>query len=289
MTSLLERPLLALCCISLFAMASACGDDDGDAGADASTDAGNNASVDGSTTDGGTTTGMDGSLAAGLRIRGVALEFAANMIGSEDALADAEVCVSYDDNEDCVNSDADGNFVLEGVPNEAEVLITIDKPGYLGVARSLLTSNRDMGIGGTRVMATDDYESLYEQPGGYTTDPDKALLVFGIAPNRDGTRVELSPASGEGPFYLDENEQLDLNRNSLVLWGFQANVDPGEYTVEISHPDAECAYLPTADSGWPVDGSDTASRVMAPAGYMTWIVLFTCGESAEDAGAADGG
>jgi hypothetical protein len=102
-----------------------------------------------------------------------------------------------------------------------------------------------------------------------------------------GVSFTITPASGDGPFYINADETWASGATSTMgTWGaWFVNLPPGEYSVSASHATMNC--VPAGGRfGWAeTDGTATAPVI---AGINTQSIGFFCSEPPGDAG-ADGG
>ena len=81
-------------------------------------------------------------------------------------------------------------------------------------------------------------------------DASTALLSIHAA---TGATVSFAPGAGDGPFYMNDDLDLDASLTATAEpgLGIFANVPAGTYTVTASHPGSTCApdAWPSADGG----------------------------------------
>ena len=204
--------------------------------------------------------------------------------------ADFTVCVY--DTETCTTLDDEGNFALEGVPANAEVLLTfVREEDNSNIAFPITTGDEDMSgprpftvvgrptadlmlqVGG-EVDGVDDSLSIltfYVGNGGYDTlrglagvevsydGPDTAKAVKYIVPI----------AQEPGVFVGDES----ITATSSTGNGFVPNIAPGDYTLTLTDDARTCE--PTFAWAGP-EGSDAGTfRTQLIEGYATFT-FFDC-------------
>jgi hypothetical protein len=216
--------------------------------------------------------------------------------GGFEGVAGVKVCVDGHSEIPCVMSAADGTFTLAGLPGGANLLITLAKDGYLSVLKPIQMGRMDEQ-NGFPIFMTMLSDGLPD--AGFVIDqvnkglanvfllstapppdagPDSGLM-FSIPP---GGTLSISPASGNGPEYVDNSNQIDTTATSLV--GISAmfyNLDPGNYTVTGNAPNFDCEPInfPFSADGYP---TGTSHQVGFPvkAGYVDLVGLL-CSPSSQ--------
>jgi hypothetical protein len=164
----------------------------------------------------------------------------------------------------CVDSEADGSFELV-VPIGTAVLLSLNKDGYLPLLFPLsggTQRDRTMDVGIT--MATDQQaEDAADAAGAtYPEETTGGILAGAVRENTEnedspftftadgggeyifveGATVVLEPESGVGPVYLDADEAADSSLEATSASGRADfyNVEPGDYTLQFTHPELDC-------------------------------------------------
>jgi hypothetical protein len=108
--------------------------------------------------------------------------------------------------------------------------------------------------------------------------PDSGMMFSLVA----GGTMSISPSSGNGPEYIDNNNRIDPTATSMIgATAMFYNLDPGNYTVTATAPnyDCEAVNFPFSADGYP---TGTMHQVSFPilAGYIDLIGLL-CSPSAK--------
>ncbi|MCC7539186.1 MAG: hypothetical protein IT379_23390 [Deltaproteobacteria bacterium] len=170
---------------------------------------------------------------------------------SRAAVEGLEVCIYELPDLPCATTDADGMFVLPGVPAEAEVRVTYrnDADGWQPTMVHFTTPPTDTGF--NFVVAEQTLVEALAADAGITVDPTKATVVFnsqagemGSSGGLAGVVPELDPDDAETVAFLTDAFAVSttLGATSNVGFGFFANVEPGPHTLRITHPDRDCRF-----------------------------------------------
>ena len=200
--------------------------------------------------------------------------------------AGLNVCL-YGDEDSCTTTDENGIFVLEDVPQNAEIIITIVSEDEARFAFPLVTGTEDPG-GVTlftvvnRAIA-DVMIALGGEPG---IDDSKSIITF-YAGHSDFTRglpgVEFAydgPDTSKSPNYIVPSTMdpgvtvagPDVNSTSAAGNGFVSNIEPGEYTVTFTDSqDRECSPV----FGWPAEEGAPANtfRTQLIEGFASFTLV----------------
>jgi hypothetical protein len=216
-------------------------------------------------------------------------------------LAGVKVCAYPMASIPCVTTDATGVFVLPGLPAATPVAITLDKDGY----RSLLAPV---------LMATSHDETAEPISMTKTTDPDPpigkaidwtgkgqveffvlgqgAFLVDAGPEGDPGAMVTLAPMSGDGPFFITDQNTFDASAKTLIdALGAAYNLPAGSYSLTFADATHDCEPLVAGFGGWGYPGAAHEVTFPIVAGYTT-IVGEYCPPvttSPTDSGASDAG
>ena len=189
-------------------------------------------------------------------------------------LSGAEVCIAQTTN--CSTANSQGAFSLQ-VPANAQVAITIQRPGYTNVLVPIVTTDQNQ-IGweiGTQNAAqtTANYAALG------ATYPDSAtafLAVFAASSTGQaghaGVTYQFAPASSKGPEYADATGNVDADAGATET----STMGDGIATFTSAVQQVTITYLPdtlacTPDfGGWPAQG---VNAVLVPllAGFETHV------------------
>jgi hypothetical protein len=193
------------------------------------------------------------------------------------AVANVQVCVTYPKlaPKPCTTTDSNGLYSLAGVPQQWDVTISFDAATYVPADVYAHTGANDVTfpLDMLTVTAATGFATLL----GKTFDPTKGLvfaeantLVDGGLAGFPGASFALSPASGDGPYYVDGSGAPNKSLTSTSVAGIAAflNTAPGSYDMTV--PSTNCAG---PNSGW----SPAANKVSlkTTAGRAS-IVAFFC-------------
>jgi hypothetical protein len=181
----------------------------------------------------------------------------------------------------CVTSAADGTFTLPSVPIRTNLAITVNKPGYIPVVRSVGTASTPMD---------ETTQPIQMFPTSSETDPVPSVMVdwqnkgqiYMFALNGPGGTVAMSPMSGDGPLY-SASGQYSASATAFTSAGPYAtlgyfNVAPGTYTLTVAASTVDCepVLAPVAAFfGFPT-GAAHALQVLVLPGYVSGYVGVLC-------------
>ena len=134
----------------------------------------------------------------------VTLSGPVNDLGNGEGLEGVEVCIL--NTSTCTTTDADGTYLIDGVPAESNVSLSVTMPEYLGGVIPVMTGSEAMTV----PVVSMGSELLSELQIGILDVPaveDAGQIAFSISNgifgdriNVPGIRVALEPAAGDGPF-----------------------------------------------------------------------------------------
>jgi hypothetical protein len=212
-------------------------------------------------------------------------------------IAGVEICVDGHAEVPCVTTDAQGAFTLRDLPSGSEIVLVLEKDGYVSALKPIETSFEDSEALRPITMskATDAPPDL-----GFDIDTKGAGSIdffIVVLPENDagpagpisGATATLSPAAGEGAIYFAKPGVLDPTLEATLSSGGNFdmrtatsgrffNVPPGDYTVNFTPPPKyTCTSFapPTANFGFPVP-DQPAVRVPVRAGYNTANIGVSC-------------
>jgi hypothetical protein len=201
-------------------------------------------------------------------------------VGVWPLLEGVQVCLK-DCSIPCAISNAEGQWMLSGIPAYSLIVLLFSKAGYASSAVARTTGAED---GQTlQVLPTEDVANLMAKAAGFEWPlQGKAIINVGtssssatmpVAVQLAGSTVSISWPPLKGPVYADEDWIPDpsLTETSEAGWAF-FQVDPGEYTVTANHPGRVCT--PDAFVGWP--GPTHTMRVPAIPDYIMSQTWFVC-------------
>jgi hypothetical protein len=196
-----------------------------------------------------------------------------------------KVCVDQHAEIPCVMTAADGTFALPGLPPATDIVVTFEKSGYGNTIKAIETARTDM----------QDTNPIFMF---LSTDPDPAIGVavdrqnkgmvvfFAIGPDPDGgnnfaadmgATVTLSPAGGNGPFFLGNNNAFVLSATTTqAFFGAYYNLDPGTYTLTVNDPNNDCAPVSFPFGGWGYPVPPNSVKFPIRAGTLTDQVGVLC-------------
>lgn len=179
----------------------------------------------------------------------------------------------------CTLTDANGNYQLDRLPDVADLLIALDADGFVRGMRMAQTGEASRVELGDTLLPRRDAVTLQRQALEIDEVSDSGMIGF-FAIGSDflvtHVRARISPQDGDGPFYFNEQGEID----PLLTYGTEAsgyfyNLPASDaYSVTISQPDREpptpCEQeLPGL--GWGVD-SYGGHRVPVVADAITFVV-----------------
>jgi len=97
--------------------------------------------------------------------------------------------------------------------------------------------------------------------------------------NNSPSAITLSPASGNGPYFVDDMNHIDLSATSFVgTTALYYNVAPGTYTLTYANAGYDCEPIsfPFGQFGFPVTTPAHSLKIVVAAGYVTGIVGALC-------------
>ncbi|HRH00177.1 MAG TPA: hypothetical protein PLR99_28225 [Polyangiaceae bacterium] len=194
-----------------------------------------------------------------------------------------EVCVYEHPEVACALSKNGGMVELTGVPASSELLVSVTKAGYVPQLRFVVTETADLVMGTPRGPFTPESMASETARVGVTFDAAKTTLVVaayeatdaGVTPAL-GATFTLAPASGSGPFYLDEGNHLNPDTKGLTsqAGAWFVNLDPGEGEVVVKTSDAGRVCAARSQRSWASPKPNTL-RIRNVPGYQT-IAAFDC-------------
>jgi hypothetical protein len=202
--------------------------------------------------------------------------------GAAQPIAGAKVCVNAVPSIACVTTDAQGSFMLPGLPAVGDVVVTIDAAGYRSVALAVATMGASVaGTIGPIVMpsasapdpaigATVDWANK-GQVEFFALGPG-ALVPDGGAEGVPGATVTFAPMSGVGPVFVTDQNTFDASAPSLIdAIGAVYNVDPGNYSLTIDAPANDCESISFPLTGYGYPGAAHQVKFPVLKGYTTFV------------------
>ncbi|MBN1653385.1 MAG: carboxypeptidase regulatory-like domain-containing protein [Deltaproteobacteria bacterium] len=190
------------------------------------------------------------------------IEIIGTILGLTAPVEGVKVCLFEDGEEvedSCTETNADGQFALLGLPEEPVFVLSMSKEGYqsnleLAFANQLTTS---------LMFTEDEIRDVADAIDISYPEEDTGLIVFsalGVNPV-SGFTAELTPDSGDGPYYANTNNDIDdsLEEASAIGWGAFYNVPAGTYALDLNHDSLVCSDLP---------------EVTVESGYLTYVVTY---------------
>jgi hypothetical protein len=187
-----------------------------------------------------------------------------------DPLSEVEICLLDEEGFACESSDADGAFLLSGVPSRDWYLLTFASEGYQPAVRLALAFD---ALEPTVLLSDEQASANMEAPNATYPETETGSITFSAStPNEEGgpepladfrVLLEPTPTVSRGPVYATEEQAPDiyLSASSAAGWGAFYNVTPGDYQLYFDHPSLTC-------------GGPVPLRVVA--GYMTSNVSTQC-------------
>jgi hypothetical protein len=284
---------------SMVTIAVGCGDstDDGGSGGSsgsAGSTGGSAGSTGGSAGSTGGSAGSTGGSAgssscppdggATVTISGTVAEFQASPVdgGGPKPLEGVAVCPQACPSA-CTTTDAQGAYSLPGVAADQEGVLLFTKSGYANVAVVGKSALADITYNIN--MPTEVIAQVFSSAAGFTWPlAGNAIILAGTGEtvtvdggtttqSLAGSTLELTPAAGKGPIYVNDQQFPDPAETQTSQWGWAGfgDLPPAEYTVKASAPGRTC----TRSGGWPASTNDSA-RIPAIADYIVSVVTFVC-------------
>jgi hypothetical protein len=261
----------------------------------------------------GSTGGTAGAAAdAGLvTLSGTVVEGIPGSFGNEPLLAGVEACVvdasgTRNTAIPCSLSDSAGEFALVDLAPNQELIVMFSKAGFPSQVIAVDIGAADIARGAMRMG---QYASDSGADGGVVNFGwDPALVIdstkgtfntvavqsaatpdAGVVPGfsgldwTTGVSFTISPAEGDGPYYVATDETWATSATATVnYWGaWVMNLPPGTYTVTATHPTLTCA---ASGGGYGWADTDGTARVPVLAGMNTQATSFFCAPPPSDAG-----
>ena len=195
---------------------------------------------------------------------------------SRKPVGDVKVCVKDEPTIPCATTDATGYFILSGVPNDKEVILTFEKVGYFPAAvhrakRQVVTYEL------VYYLMPRAEQSTWESKAGYPLDPQMGHVFISVVtesgkPATDAS-FTITPSAGSGVCYADASLWPDpsLSATCSSGCGVFSNLPAGTYEVQVSHPGSS-ACKPSV--GWQ-GSSPSAAKLVVTADTFS-AAAFVC-------------
>jgi hypothetical protein len=268
-------PLVAIACGGTTIASSS----EATSGASSSSSSGTGATTAGSSTT-ASSAASSGSGGAGGASAGPTIAFGGTVVQVpvNVFLSSVQICVDQHPEIACATSDSQGAFSLS-VPANAEVAVTLAKPGYAGIVVPLVTSTQDQEEWEIGLPTSSSTAGFYSGFTGATyPDTTRGFLSVYVTQGtssqtgRANVVPSMSPSSGEGPIYAGTSLTMadpTLQATSSVGNARFANVSPGIVEVTLGPSTLTC----TANfGGWSAPDAN-AVRVPIVAGFETHVGL----------------
>lgn len=156
-----------------------------------------------------------------------------------------EICVHETDL--CTLSESDGDFLLEGLPEDTDIIVTMDKEGHLRTAYQHNTSVDDEW---RKTLMTNGLVNLMTNRVDTEQVPGRghAMFIVWSGPDYDGyDRVEGVQMSidGEGELFYQAGGGMpnpELTSTSSSGSGGAFNLEPGHYDMTFTAPGLTCEH-----------------------------------------------
>jgi hypothetical protein len=188
-----------------------------------------------------------------------------------------EVCAADHPEIACATSDVDGKLTLT-LPAESELMLRCENDIFGPMYMTWAIGAEDIDAGTFSLLTKPVLEAFVKLSGG-TEWPEKGAIIANVYDDlvvRDervpGATFTIAPESGGGPVYVSPEKLPDKALTASTEGGpaLFFDLDPGEVTITIDHPDRTCV----AGFGWAADG-DKALRSKIFAGGVS-SVTFVC-------------
>jgi hypothetical protein len=216
-------------------------------------------------------------------------------------LAGVNVCAYQMASIPCVTTDATGVFVLPGLPSATPVALTIDKDGYRSlIAPVLMTASHDETAEPISMTKTTDPDPPIGKAIDWTGKGQVEFFVLGqgailvdAGPEGDpGAVVTLAPMSGDGPFFVTDQNTFDASAKTLIdALGAAYNLPAGSYSLTFADATHDCEPIVAGFGGWGYPGAMHAVTFPIVAGYTTIVGEYCAPITTPpaDSGAGDAG
>lgn len=214
-----------------------------------------------------------------------------------DGVPGVRVCI-YPAQTICGTSNSTGGYVIQGVPENSEIILSYEHPDYVPTLRMLFTRENNVILLAPSVMGSIALaerlatEYMFEAIDGrgslqfFAMQPATGVLQlqelsgFSVELRDLGGNIVLNPdAPSALPFdvtYASDdgvpNPQLTASSRRGV--GGIANIPPGEYELVFSHPTLSCSTK-LEEAGWDTD-TPQASRFEIIDAWVTGMVGIVC-------------
>lgn len=166
-------------------------------------------------------------------------------------IPDVEVCVLDVDGVDCVTTDDDGGFVLAGLPQDTDLVVTATLDGMVPTA--LLQNSADEARNFVATLYDVSFAELNAERMGTVYDPAAAHLAFTVfhyarepggetlPPHTEDVTFAISPEGGV-PYFMNGLFLADDGLQGTSSSGFAGavNLDPGDYSLSLDNPGGPC-------------------------------------------------
>jgi hypothetical protein len=202
-----------------------------------------------------------------------------------DDIPGAQVCVYDDATIPCVTTDANGSFVLAGLPPRTNLSVAVTKTGYSPILKPIRTGSAPMDGSSNpiRMTLTSDPQPPIGVPVSWSTTGQLAFFALGPSDAGGlaadiGASVTLAPSGGNGPFYVTSDGYFDTSATATEGGGigYYYNVPPGNYTLTFMDPVNNCAPIDALFSGYGFPDPPTSVQFPIVAGYTTELVGVIC-------------
>jgi hypothetical protein len=194
--------------------------------------------------------------------------------------------------ETCTETDAAGQFVLTGLPDDVDLELSIESAGFGSVLKLVHLRGAPVFLRTTRLLPVADRTTLFESIG-FSYDAELGgLLAVAVTPGEgigvvtipEGVEITLMdsdvrphysrgalmPGSGLASDELDPS----LQATRAGGWAIFVGVEPGDYTVRFERDGTVCStFFP--GFGFGVDDLGHV-RIRVRAGFMTSSVTALC-------------
>jgi hypothetical protein len=186
---------------------------------------------------------------------------------------------------ECDTTGADGMFSIGPLEPNQQIIVAFRKDGYQTQIKAVDVGAAAITLGTPfRMAATGDAGTTvsFGWDPAVTIDPAKGSLNFFAVMLHEGdgggnvgiagidwapeVTVTIAPDDGEGPFYIDSDEEYRPGATATGEGGYGGwfmNLTPGEYVLTFSHPTLDCAPLAGNAFGWPEGDHSVTVPVIA--------------------------
>lgn len=207
-----------------------------------------------------------------------------------DGIPDVRVCI-YPEMKVCGTSDDSGTYLINGVPENEELILSYEHPDYVKTLRMLVTRENNVILLAPSIMGSTALAERLADEYMFTATPGRGSLQFFAMHPTSGVlqlqelsdfTVELRDLEGNAVtdrddvvYASDEGVPAPLlTASSRRGVGGIANIEPGVYELVFSHPTLDCSQK-LEEASWVTETSHAARFEIVPE-WITGMVGIVC-------------